>query len=269
VTPDAGGQREPRPPKTEEAEGHGAYLRDTAHSEQARPGPQQATQNAGTHCGKDSPPPVFRNRGAGVAPTAQARRAGMSQTTARGGRAGMSQTTARGGRAGMSQTTAPGRGAGPPPTAPGRGAGPPPTGRWMDSAHREEQARKKHLRTANIGSWLIALACRQHPADNRADLAREYTNEFRCILADPGTPRSLRAARALLYAADHLRGAWRTRHRHPSRDRTASRGAFLALASTAVVLVTGALRHARKKPGALRCLPEDLRQLTIIYRRMR
>jgi hypothetical protein len=65
-----------------------------------------------------------------------------------------------------------------------------------------------------LAERLIRLACRSLPEPDRAGRYREWTAETAAILDDPGTrSRARRGVRALLFAADHIRGARRLNRR--------------------------------------------------------
>ena len=63
-------------------------------------------------------------------------------------------------------------------------------------------------RDRSMAEYLIRRACRRLPDDIRDDRYREWTAELPAILADPTVHwQALRTVSALLYAADHARGA--------------------------------------------------------------
>lgn len=65
-----------------------------------------------------------------------------------------------------------------------------------------------HSRVQDLAKYLILRACRRLPYDIRNERYREWTAELPAILDDPGIRfPGRRVARALLYAADHYRGA--------------------------------------------------------------
>jgi hypothetical protein len=65
-------------------------------------------------------------------------------------------------------------------------------------------------RTERLAKHLIRHACGRLPQDIREARYCEWTAEAFAILYDPSTrSRTRRTARALLYAADHMRGAHR------------------------------------------------------------
>lgn len=66
------------------------------------------------------------------------------------------------------------------------------------------------MRAGRLAERLIRLACRGLPEPDRAVRYREWTAEAAAILNDPGTRSRTRCkVRALLFAADHIRGARR------------------------------------------------------------
>jgi hypothetical protein len=63
-------------------------------------------------------------------------------------------------------------------------------------------------RILRLGECLVRFACQLLPEPARSDRYREWTAELPCILNDPDIPLAgIRAARMLLFAIDHSRGA--------------------------------------------------------------
>ena len=84
----------------------------------------------------------------------------------------------------------------------------------MMAGHEDSQAER-------LARWLIRRACSRLPGETRDDRYREWTAEVRAILHDPQVPsRARRCLRALLYAADQNRGAWRLGQRPGASLRT-------------------------------------------------
>jgi hypothetical protein len=74
-------------------------------------------------------------------------------------------------------------------------------------------------RVQHLAEYLIRRACRHLPDDTCDERYREWTAEIPAILHNPDTRwQGLRAANALAYAADHMRGA---RH-HPRAGKPAT-----------------------------------------------
>jgi hypothetical protein len=99
-----------------------------------------------------------------------------------------------------------------------------------------------------LARQLIRLACLRLPAQARDDRYREWTAELYSIVHDPGTPsRVRRGARAVLYAADQVRGAGCLGRAAPSRSRRRGARKFLqprtsgAQALVVTVLMAGFL----------------------------
>jgi hypothetical protein len=69
-----------------------------------------------------------------------------------------------------------------------------------------------------LARYLIRLACLRLPGQARDDRYREWTGELHAIVHDSGIrSRARRGARAVLYAADQVRGAGRLGRMAPAR----------------------------------------------------
>jgi hypothetical protein len=106
-----------------------------------------------------------------------------------------------------------------------------------------------HGRGQRLAEHLIRRACRHLPDDARDERYREWTAELPAILHDPDIrPQARRTARALLYAADHTRGASRLPGSAASREHRVTRLAlryspiYFPILGTAITVCTSALR---------------------------